>query len=250
MDHQIELFRDDYVLTERVSAKARNIRIEVRPDRRVSLVYPRWVARSEALAFFRSREAWIREKLAEMALQASSYPAPTRIRWNGDDTISLRGRELPLQVQAARLRRAAVRIEAERIVVFAPPALVAQPARLDTVLRQSLIHQARLDAQAYLQQAAPPLDVRYRDLRINDPQTQWGSCNPGGVICLSWRLVMAPPDVFRYVVVHELCHLVHMDHSARFWALVEQQMPDYERHKRWLRDRGHQLHAWLARERR
>jgi predicted metal-dependent hydrolase len=250
MDRQIELFRDDYVLTERVSSKARNIRIEVRPDRRVSLVYPRWVGRAEALAFFRSREAWIREKLTELAQQAPNEPAPTRNRWDGCDTIFLRGRKLPLRLEAARLRRAAVRIETDRIVVFAPVAIVAQPARLDLVLREALVHQARLDANACLQEAATLLGVRYRDLRINDPQTQWGSCNPGGVICLSWRLVMAPPSVFRYVVIHELCHLVHMDHSPRFWALVEQQMPDYGQHKRWLRDHGHRLHAWLARERR
>src|SRR3546814_6663206 len=83
METQINLFGDDYELTERISAKARSIRIEVRPDRGVSLIYPRWVARVEALAFLRSREAWIRDKLAEMAQQASAYPAPGRNRWDG-----------------------------------------------------------------------------------------------------------------------------------------------------------------------
>ncbi|NKF22164.1 M48 family metallopeptidase [Solimonas marina] len=250
MDDQIELFRDDYALTERVSAKARNIRIEVRPDRGVTLVYPRWVGRAEAHAFLRAREAWIREKLAELAQQASAYPLPARLRWDGDDRISLRGESYALKAEAARLRSPAVRVESQRVVVLAPSAVIQQPARLDAALRQALVRQARLDAQTYLQREAPPLGVRYRELRINDAQTQWGSCNPGGTICLSWRLVMAPPEVFRYVVVHELCHLVHMDHSPRFWSLVERQMADYEQHKRWLRDRGHQLHAILARERR
>lgn len=246
MDAQIDLFGADYELTERISAKARSIRIEVRPDRGVSLIYPRWVARAEALAFLRTRETWVREKLAEMAQQASAYPAPGRNRWDGSDRITLRGRELSLKWEAARLRRPAVRIESERVVVLAPAADVQSP-KLDAALRQALIQQARIDARAHLDAAATPLGVQYRELRINDPQTQWGSCNPGAVICLSWRLVMAPPAIFRYVAVHELCHLVHMDHSSRFWALVEQQMPDYELHKQWLRERGHQLHGWLAR---
>jgi predicted metal-dependent hydrolase len=245
MDQQIELFRDDYTLTERRSARARNIRIEVRPDRSVTLIYPHWVARSEALAFFRSREAWVRSKLVELAQHRAAHPQPARLRWDGADQIRLRGRELPLKLEPARLRRAAVRFEADRIVVLAPA--TDTPARLDAALRQALLQQARLDARAHLDAAAAPLGVVYRELRINDPQTQWGSCNPGAVICLSWRLVMAPPEVFRYVAVHELCHLVHMDHSSRFWALVERQMPDFEQHKRWLRDRGHQLQGWLSR---
>ncbi|NGY05027.1 M48 family metallopeptidase [Solimonas terrae] len=246
-DRQIELFREDYTLTERVSAKARNIRIEVRPDRSVSLIYPRWVARAEAVAFFRTREAWVRSKLLELALQSSAHPAPARLRWDGSDRLLLRGRELPLRLEAARLRRAAVRFETDRVVVLAAPA-DGQTAKLDVALRQALIHKARLDARTHLDAAAAPLGVVYRELRINDPQTQWGSCNPGAVICLSWRLVMAPVEVFRYVAVHELCHLMHMDHSSRFWALVERQMPDFEQHKRWLRDRGHQLHGWLMRD--
>lgn len=246
---QIELFREDYTLSERASARARNIRIEVRPDRQVVLVYPRWVARAEAHAFLRSRERWVREKLAEMAELAAARPPPPRIRWDGSDRIELRGRSLALRFEPARLRSPSVRIEPERIVVFAAPALREQPRKLDAALRASLIQQARLDARLHLDAAAAPLGLRYRQLRINDPQTQWGSCNPGAVICLSWRLVMAPSEVFRYVAVHELCHLVHMDHSARFWALVARQMPDYESHKRWLRDHGHRLHGGLARGR-
>lgn len=244
---QIELFRDDYHFEERVSAKARSIRLEVRPDRRVVLVYPRWTPRAEALAFLRSRERWLRDKLAEMAQLAAARPLPQQLRWDGSDVICLRGRELAVRVEPARLRSVNVRFEPERIVVFAPPALRETPRKLEAALRQALAHQARLDAVRLLEDGAAPLGVRYRELRINDPQTLWGSCNPGAVICLSWRLVMAPPDVFRYVAVHELCHLVHLDHSARFWNLVGRQMPDYETHKRWLRDHGHQLHGWLPR---
>ncbi len=243
-----ELFREDFDLVERVSARARHIRIEIRPGRRVVLVYPRWVPRSEALGFLRERDGWVRDKLAELERLPAAHSPPTAA-WDGSDRVPLRGVTLPVVVEPARLRRAAVRFETQRIVLLVPPEQRAQPARLAASLRAALIHQARLDALRLLDAEAPRLGVRYSALKIHDPQTLWGSCNPGAVICLSWRLLLAPPEVLRYVVVHELCHLVHLDHSPRFWALVARQMPDYAMHKQWLREQGHQLHQVLPRPR-
>lgn len=239
---QLELFREDFRLRERVSAKARNIRIEVRPGRDVVLVYPRWVARSEALGFLRDRQEWIRAKLAELAVQE---PPPSPPQWDGRDELPLRGRKLPVVVEPARLRRASVRIDDHRICIFAPLEQRADTRRLQAALQAALQHQARLDALRYLDGEALRLGVRYREVRLRDPRTLWGSCSQAGVISLSWRLVMAPPEVFRYVVVHELCHLVHLDHSKRFWSLVARQMPDFESQRTWLSEQGHLLHQHL-----
>ncbi|HEY0974535.1 MAG TPA: SprT family zinc-dependent metalloprotease [Solimonas sp.] len=246
---QFELFREDYRLREKASAKARNIRIEVRSGREVVLVYPRWVARAEALAFLRARDEWVRQKLGEFVQREAEHPPPPDARWDGQDELMLRGAVVPVRVEAAQMRQVGIRIEADAITVFAPGGFLAQPRKLAQALRRELMHQAQLDARRLLDVEAARLDVRYTQLKIHDPQTLWGSCNPGGVICLSWRLVMAPPEVFRYVAIHELCHLVHADHSARFWALVERQMPDYLVHRQWLRDRGQHLHYYLARHR-
>ncbi len=245
---QFELFRDDFRLREKPSPRARNIRVEVRPGREVVLVYPRWVARGEALAFLRSREDWVREKLAELARLEAANPPPPEARWDGRDELLLRGQLVPVCVEPARLRQITVRIESERISLFAPREQLAQPRRLALALRGELMHQAQLDARRLLEAEAQRLAVRYTELKIHDPQTLWGSCNPGGVICLSWRLVMAPPEVLRYVVIHELCHLVHADHSTRFWNLVARQMPEYATHRHWLRERGQRLHQYLTRE--
>lgn len=242
---QFPLFRDEYRLREKLSTKARNIRLEVRPGAEVVLIYPRFVPRVEALAFLRSREDWIREKLHELAQREHRHPKPPPARWDGSDRLMLRGHPLPVQVVPATIQRITVRIEPQAISLFCPPALLTEPARLELALQRELQEQARADAARYLDAEAARLNVRYSGLRVNDPQTLWGSCNPTGTICLSWRLVMAPPEVFRYVVVHELCHLVHRNHSERFWALVERQYPGYEPHKRWLREHGAGLHQHL-----
>ncbi len=242
---QYELFREDYRLREKASAKARNIRVEVRSGREVVLVYPRWVARADALAFLQSRTDWVREKLREFAEREAQDPAPPDMRWDGCDELLLRGVSVPVRVEPARLRQVSIRLETEAITVFAPKPVLAQPLKLAQALRRELMHQAQRDALRMLDHEAARLGVRYQQLKINDPQTLWGSCNPGGVICLSWRLVMAPPEVFRYVVIHELCHLLHPDHSTRFWSCVERQMPDFAQHRHWLQARGLRLQQQL-----
>lgn len=81
----------------------------------------------------------------------------------------------------------------------------------------------------------------YDRITIRDQKTRWGSCSAKGTLSFNWRLMLAPPAVLDYVVVHELCHLTHMDHSKAFWALVESVCPDYRIHRKWLKEHGQTL---------
>lgn len=75
-------------------------------------------------------------------------------------------------------------------------------------------------------------------IRISSARTRWGSCSARGTLSFTWRLVMTPPEVIEYVVVHELCHLNEMNHSKAFWEQVEAILPDYKTRRRWLRKNG------------
>jgi predicted metal-dependent hydrolase len=79
------------------------------------------------------------------------------------------------------------------------------------------------------------------EVRITSARRRWGSCTVKGNLCFTWRLVMAPPDVIDYVVVHELAHIKHPNHSSMFWTEVASIMPDFERRRRWLRENEHLL---------
>ncbi len=85
------------------------------------------------------------------------------------------------------------------------------------------------------------LGVDYNTITIRDQKTRWGSCSSKGNLSFSWRLILAPPKVLDYVVVHELCHRKEMNHSPRFWALVESIIPDYKTHRKWLKENGEKL---------
>jgi predicted metal-dependent hydrolase len=103
---------------------------------------------------------------------------------------------------------------------------------------------ARELVSALAEEEAERIGVEYRRIRIGGQRTLWGSCFPGGTLSFNWRLVLAPPEVLDYVVVHELCHLRVPNHSRRFWALVERHRAHWRQQRDWLRVHGPELLAF------
>jgi predicted metal-dependent hydrolase len=91
---------------------------------------------------------------------------------------------------------------------------------------------------------AARLRLEYRSIAIRDQRTRWGSCSRRGNLSFNWRLAIAPKDVRDYVVAHELCHLREPNHSRAFWCMLDTAMPGWPERARWLRDNGHELHAY------
>ncbi|HSG05835.1 MAG TPA: M48 family metallopeptidase, partial [Nitrospiria bacterium] len=112
-------------------------------------------------------------------------------------------------------------------------------------LRDSLLNAYREVAKETIAQRLPLFAARLgawpRQWRIKAQRRRWGSCSPRGILNFNWRLILAPPGVLDYVVAHELCHLKHPDHSARFWAEVERICPDHGSSRSWLRLHGETL---------
>lgn len=86
------------------------------------------------------------------------------------------------------------------------------------------------------------LGVTYGKISVKDQRTLWGSCTPEGNLNFNWRLTLAPPEVLDYLVIHELAHRAHMNHSRRFWEVVEKACPDHKAHRKWLRKNGRALY--------
>ncbi len=113
----------------------------------------------------------------------------------------------------------------------------AQATLLEKRNRRKAAETIALRVQHY----APMLGVHPGKISIRDQKTRWGSCSSSGTLSFNWRLILAPPQVLDYVVVHELSHMRQMNHSKAFWSTVESIMPDYKQWDQWLKDHGKEL---------
>lgn len=107
-----------------------------------------------------------------------------------------------------------------------------------------LKREAHRDLDAASRQAAERLGVVIKRITVRDQTSRWGSCSTTGVLSYSWRLILAPSFVLEYLAVHEVAHLVEMNHSPRFWRLVLKLCPDASRAKAWLDANGTDLHRY------
>jgi predicted metal-dependent hydrolase len=223
----------------RRSARARRLRLAVHPSG-VEVVAPPGAREGEIAAFVEQNRAWIRTKLGALQRLLAAHPGSARLIDGG--RLLYRGRAVELRIAAAAHARPQVR-ESDAIEVMIPGVLATdeREAVVERALRRWLIERARADAGAYIDRHGPPHNLLPTSVRIKDQKHLWGSCSVKGAINLNWRLILAPPAAFEYVVVHELCHLRVPNHQAAFWRLVGRILPDFEEQRRWLKANGHLL---------
>jgi hypothetical protein len=184
----------------------------------VSVSAPRRASWREIEGFLRSSERWILAKLDEWAAAAK----PERLVGASGEALPLLGRTVTLEV---RHGRRAVELRGARLVIEHP-----EPRR-DEQVRDLLVRWLRAHALDALTPRvahyAARLGVPMPRVALSNARTQWGVCTEGGRLRLSWRLVHFEPALADYVVAHEAAHLVEMNHSKRFWKVVEALYPDW-----------------------
>ncbi len=166
------------------------------------------------------------------------------MRLENEDELPYLGENLPLTVVREQRSRAKVKCVTGRVLMWIPyeADYAYKKAELEKWYRKQALSVIREKAEKY----ADILKVSYNDIRIKDQKSRWGSCSSRKNLNFNWRILMAPEPVCDYVIIHELCHLVYMDHSPRFWGFVEQICPDHKQHRKWLKENGERLAAFPA----
>lgn len=208
----------------RVSARASRVRLAVRPGPRVELTLPEGVRREVAEVFLREQIHWLEKALAR------ARPTQTSLLEHLSRFPSLTFDDRWLTVELTSGGRCGYRLN--------PAAESVTLVHTADEPEQGLVRAMRLAARDGLALAARRLagrvGVRIGTVSVRDQSSRWGSCSADGALSLNWRLVLLPPAMHDHVILHELAHRVHMDHSDRFWRQLESWDPDWRRHDREL----------------
>lgn len=221
-----------YPVSIRRSKRARNILLHVHPHGGVELVLPRFVSHQEGEAFLRDRHEWIMRALDARAKQQLvqkpiSLMDGAQLPCFGDML------ELSVTYDATALR-SSIRDDRGRIHVR-----ISKVSLLRRIVSSWYQHEAKNYFTAQSKEYADVLGVKIASIKSRDMKTQWGSCNRAkAALAFNWRLALGPEAVARYVAAHEVAHLVHPNHSRKFWDTVESLMGEYAQHRSWLKTYG------------
>jgi predicted metal-dependent hydrolase len=218
--------------------KRRTIGLSVGPDG-LSVSAPRWTPLGEVDALLQHKADWVLEKL-QHAHQRAGELARARTVWADGAELDFLGQRLRVvldpthsfaQVGALLAPGEAGALSTLRLGLAGN----ASEAQIRDAAQAWLMRQAKRVFTERLDHFAPLLGVRYKVLRLSSAGTRWGSASADGTIRLNWRLIHLKMEMVDYVVVHELSHLHHMDHSPQFWDVVARVMPDHTERRRALK---------------
>ena len=220
----------DYPIQIKRYQSARRLRLRVLNDGTVVVTCHPLTRERDIDRFITEHQVWIAEQ-RQKALARLSHLTLSR------DQLMFRGDNLAFRLNVSRQRRPTAVLSNKTILVTAP-------SEDDQTVRAILEKWYRAEAQKRFCDRVPLLadlvGKSVANITIRSQKTRWGSCSSRTTISLNWRLIMAPDLVSDYVIYHELAHLTQMNHSARFWRLVEDYYPNYQEAERWL-DEHHQL---------
>jgi predicted metal-dependent hydrolase len=188
---------------------------------------PRWVSIREIEATLAKRASWILRSLAEWSARRRDV-LPRE--WKTGAPILFHGRALALAVHPAR--RTEVRADLLNLTVLHPAA--EDERQIAAFIARWLRDEAERLLGPHVAEFAGRVTSAAPTLKLSNARSEWGSCNRHGVIRLNWRLVHLPPELARYVVAHEVAHLVELNHSPRFWSVVEALFPGHAAARRAL----------------
>ncbi len=227
----------EYVV-RRSKRRKKTIEISLRDDG-VQVAAP-WRASDKRLReFVLSRAPWIIEKLAEQRVREAQTP-----RFVSGETLPYMGRDVTLVVKPTDVRAPSVKFDNWRFLVSTPQDLDGDARCVGT--RGAIVEwykeQARERLAAGVDSWWDRLGKGNRShILIGDQKRRWGSCAYDGTLRFSWRVMMLEPSLIELVVVHELAHLTHRNHSPDFWSLVEKMLPDVQQRRQRIREAGRRL---------
>lgn len=230
----------DWSITIRRKAFRRSMTIKISGEGKLVLLTNSTTSLSYIKKFILEKEAWIEKHLQQI---------PQQKKVKQGEIFFFRGKPLVLKFVITQLKQVFISETNENLLLHLPTSLWSQE-----VLHSEFPEYLNLIKEFYHREGVKHLSRRVEELAYDTllrpkkvsfraQKTRWGSCSSRRHISLNWKLIFADFHVIDYVIIHELAHLIHLNHSAEFWALVESHCPDYRIHDDWI-NKNHK-HIWF-----
>jgi len=221
----------------RVSDRARRMTIRVFAGGRVEIVVPRWARAAAIQSFVSEHREWTERKVAELS---SRMPAASVL----PDRIELAATQESIAVRYCG-GSGRPRLKVVDAVTLEIRGETSNAALVRRCLQRWLLERARKALQPWLEQIASQTGLAFDSLQVRRQRTRWGSCSVRRTISLNCCLLFQRPEVVSYLLIHELSHTRHMNHSHRFWRLVATHSPEFRRLDRELVQGWQNVPLWV-----
>lgn len=228
---------------EWTTARRKTIGLTIAPDGMLTVKAPLGTTREYIRQCVTKKAEWILSKTKK--LEERQDKTPDRHFQDGEILFYL-GQEYAFrQIREASIKEenvAVIRLDKEKneIQMYYKGLEWSAEEKKD-ILEQWYRREARQYLWSLAEKFSQEIPCTFGTIRIKNQKTCWGSCSAKGNLNFNWRIMMAPPEIGEYLVVHELCHRLEMNHSTAFWKLVEKQIPDYRERRAWLKNYGYLL---------
>ncbi|HTX74461.1 MAG TPA: SprT family zinc-dependent metalloprotease [Rectinemataceae bacterium] len=214
-----------------IRTRRRSVSLQLLPDLELLMRAPLNVSESFLVDFLDKRRAWVQKHRARLEALKAADPGPI---WASGGAVPFLGEKIPLEVRVGR--RNTARLRPEGLLAIVPDA--SDSAAVRSAVERLYVREAARRFPAMLESCmlrAAQRKLPYPELRLRMMRSRWGSCDPAKkIVTLNIRLLRFSPPVIEYVIMHELAHLRHRGHDARFYALLERLCPDWRELRRML----------------
>ncbi|NOQ81410.1 MAG: DUF45 domain-containing protein [Methylophaga sp.] len=224
---------DGFIVTVIKSSRRKTTALKIR-DGEVSIHIPNRLPLKFAREFITQKSRWIQNKLADQSLkqvqEKQFIEGEIFLFLNENRTLRL------IQAESAPT----IKINSQQLEFYGRLSRLSK-----TAIRAALVRWYKLQAEAYLNsrtaEIAHKINLTPHSITVKTYKARWGSCSIHADIQYNWKLMLAPANIIDYVIIHELCHIKHHNHSTDFWQLVEHHCPTFKSSRHWLKNNGYRL---------
>ncbi len=225
----IHTYLDKTIRFEIIYKKRSSIGIYIDTYGNIEVQAPKGASDETVLKVLEEKWDWIQDNLKEMKERMSG---PKEMSYETGESFLYLGNAYPIQIlQDKDTQKDHVLFDGNQLYVYVNQ---RDDEKIKQALKRFYYQQCKTLVEKSIKTYQSNFKVKPRSIRITDNQTNWGTCDSNLQLTFNWRLAMSPPKVIDYVVVHEMCHMVHLNHDRSFWRLVGKIMPDYKEQELWL----------------